>query len=417
MKNSFAQVARRVSESLQSAPSTMVVRNAVKLDAKGERPHSWLYSRDGKIRAVGTRDADLETALEECSDSLESVEMIDADGALMVPGFIDIHSHGGWGVSFDDGEDAIGIARAAHAVHGTTRQVLSLITNPLETMCSNLRQVKTATEAREDVLGSHLEGPFLALSRKGAHDPECLKAPQPEYVDELLEAADGSLRQITLAPELDGGFDAIRRLANAGVRPAIGHSDMDYDQARTAIDAGATILTHIFNAMNGLHHRAPGPIPAVLEDPRVSVEIINDGFHVQDPVVRLAAELFASRLMFVTDSMSATGCPDGAYKLGALDVVVKDGHARLVSNGAIAGSTLTLDVAFKRAVTVLGMSPVAAIRAATLNPAHALGLDRPNGITQAPLGLLSPGFAADIVLLASQSLDVQSVWCAGRKLA
>ena len=134
----------------------------------------------------------------------------DAAGRMMTPGYVDIHAHGSWGSSFDDGVQGIRLARAGHMMHGTTRQVLSLITNPLDVMCANLETVHGMMSARPDILGAHLEGPFLALSRKGAHDPECLKDPVPEYVDRLLQAAGGCLRQITIAPELPHGIDAIR---------------------------------------------------------------------------------------------------------------------------------------------------------------------------------------------------------------
>lgn len=149
-------------------------------------------------------------------------------------------------------------------------------------------------------------------------------------------------------------------------------------------------MTHMFNAMNGLHHREPGPIPAAVEDPRVTVELINDGFHVQDPMVRLGFGFAPHRIAFVTDAMAATDCPDGHYLLGALDVNVIDGHARLASNGAIAGSTLTLEKAVQRAVLELGFTPTDAVEAATLIPAKAFGFDRANPVTKQPLGLLAP---------------------------
>lgn len=299
-----------------------------------------------------------------------------AAGRMMTPGYVDIHAHGSWGSSFDDGVQGIRMARAGHMMHGTTRQVLSLITNPLDVMCANLQTVRGMMGARPDILGAHLEGPFLALSRKGAHDPECLKDPVPEYVDRLLHAANGCLRQITIAPELPHGIDAIRRFAAAGVVPAVGHCDADYATACRGFDAGAGIMTHMFNAMNGLHHREPGPIPAAVEDPRVTVELINDGFHVQDPMVRLGFGFAPHRIAFVTDAMAATDCPDGHYLLGALDVNVIDGHVRLASNGAIAGSTLTLEKAVQRAVLELGFTPTDAVEAATLIPAKAFGFDR-----------------------------------------
>ncbi|KFI65532.1 N-acetylglucosamine-6-phosphate deacetylase [Bifidobacterium cuniculi] len=333
------------------------------------------------------------------------------------PGYVDIHAHGGWGTSFDDGAEGIATARACHMVHGTTRQVLSLITNPLDVMERNLRTVRAQMDLRPDILGAHLEGPFLALARKGAHDPDCLVDPVPEAVERLLAAADGALRQITIAPELPHGMEAIRTFAAAGVAPAIGHCDAGYEQACEAIDAGVTIMTHMFNAMNGIHHREPGPIPAVTADPRVTPELINDGFHVQDPVVRMAWGFAPHRLAFVTDAMAATDCPDGHYLLGALDVNVEDGHARLVSNGAIAGSTLLLEGAVARAVLELGLAPDEAVEAATLTPARALGLDRPNAVTGAPLGLVAPGYAADLLLTDPATWKVEQVWCAGRAMA
>ena len=306
MDSNRMETVKRVTSAITGAPARIAIRGARKIDARGVREHFWLTSA----------------------------------------------------------------ARAGHAVHGTTRQVCSLITNPIDVMCENLRNVRAAMDRRPDVLGSHLEGPFLALARKGAHDPECLKDPVPELVEELLDAADGSLRQITIAPELPHGIDAIGRFAAAGVVPAVGHCDADYDMAKRGFDAGAGIITHMFNAMNGLHHREPGPIPAAVEDPRVTIEIINDGFHVQDPMVRLGFGFAPHRTAFVTDAMAATDCPDGPYKLGALDVNVVDGHARLVSNGAIAGSTLLLEVAVRRAVAVLGISPVDAGQDVRIRPSE-----------------------------------------------
>lgn len=212
-------------------------------------------------------------------------------------------------------------------------------------------------------------------------------------------------------PELPHGIDAIRRFAAAGVVPAVGHCDADYATACRGFDAGAGIMTHMFNAMNGLHHREPGPIPAAVEDPRVTVELINDGFHVQDPMVRLGFGFAPHRIAFVTDAMAATDCPDGHYLLGALDVNVIDGHARLASNGAIAGSTLTLEKAVQRAVLELGFTPTDAVEAATLIPAKAFGFDRANPVTKQPLGLLAPGYAADVLLINPAIWAVEHVWC------
>ena len=417
MTQSREQIVARVTDALKGDAGRVAVRGARKVDACGVQDHFWLTAVDGVIVATGTDDEAFESACRSIGlDPADETAIIDAAGQLITPGYVDIHAHGAWEHSFDDGPEGIDIARAGHAVHGTTRQVLSLITNPIDVICANLKNVRAKMDERPDVLGAHLEGPFLALARKGAHDPECLKDPVPELVDELLGAADGCIRQITIAPELPHGISAIKQFTKAGVVPAVGHCDADYETAKAGFDAGAGIMTHMFNAMNGLHHRKPGPIPAAVEDPRVTIELINDGFHVQDPMVKLGFEFAPHRTAFVTDAMAATDCPDGPYKLGALDVNVVDGHARLVSNGAIAGSTLLLEVAVQRAVNELGISPVDAVEAATLAPARAFGYDKPNAVTGAPLGLLAPGYAADLLLTDPSSWTVNQVWCAGRKL-
>ncbi|WP_407923157.1 N-acetylglucosamine-6-phosphate deacetylase [Bifidobacterium aemilianum] len=414
---SRAQTVAQVTGALEGRPGRFAITNARKVDAQGIEDDFWLISLGGRIEATGCGLAEFEATCRKLGmDPADGSLVRDAQGRVLTPGYIDIHSHGSWEYSFDDGPQAIDTARAGHAVHGTTRQVLSLITNPMNDICDNLRTVRSKMDTRPDILGAHLEGPFLALTRKGAHDPQCLRDPEPALVDQLLEAADGCIRQITIAPELPHGLSAIRQFADAGVVPAVGHSDAGYEIAQKAFNAGAGIMTHMFNAMNGLHHRKPGPIPAAVEDPRVVIELINDGFHVQDPMLKLGFDFAPHRVAFITDSMAATGCPDGAYKLGALDVDVEDGHARLVSNGAIAGSTLLLEVAIQRAVLELGIAPALAIEAATLTPAKAFGFDRPNPVTGVPLGLLAPGYAADILLTDPASWAVQDVWCAGRKL-
>lgn len=422
-KNTYAEAAQKIDDLFASRENrTYIIKNATRVDARGIVPNAWIVVVDGVIQQTGFRDTDLtsfisSSGLESKISSTKSIAVIDANRDFLTPGYMDVHAHGAWEHSFDDGIDGIRVARAYHLLHGTTRQVLSLITNPLDVMQENLRNVKQTMSNRPDILGSHLEGPFLALSRKGAHDPKCLVDPTPERVEGLLEAADGSLRQITLAPERQHGIEAIKRFVAAGVIPAVGHCDADYDLAREAFNNGATLMTHVFNAMNGIHHREPGPIPAALEDSRVTIELINDGFHVDNPVLRMIIGAARHRIAFVTDAMAATGCADGAYKLGALDVTVKDGHARLVSNGAIAGSTLILEVAVMRAVRELGVGLPEAIEAATLTPAKAFGFDKSNAVTGNPLGLVEKGYCADVLLLDAGDLAVKHVWCAGRAIS
>ncbi|MCI1901985.1 MAG: N-acetylglucosamine-6-phosphate deacetylase [Bifidobacteriaceae bacterium] len=422
--------ARQLASTLAAAPQSFAIKNARKIDAQGIIDHFWVVVAGDAIQACGTNDGEFEAACKAAGISAAADgagsgdgdlagrggEIIDAAGKILTPGYVDIHAHGAWGSSFDDGVDGIEMARAGHMQHGTTRQVLSLITNPLDVITKNLTTVCSLMGTRPDILGTHLEGPFLALERKGAHDPNCLLDPIPSVVDELLEAADGCLRQITIAPELPHGISAIRQFAAAGVVPAVGHCSADYETAKNGFDAGATIMTHMFNAMNSMHHRKPGPIPAAVQDPRVTIELINDGFHVQNPMLRMGFGFAPHRIAFITDAMAATECPDGHYLLGELDVNVVDGHARLVSNGAIAGSTLVLEKAVQRAVLTLGFSPVDAVEAATLTPARAFGFDRANAVTGAPLGLVSPGYAADILLSDASDWSVDNVWCAGRRV-
>lgn len=401
----------RINDAFLEEVVPFAVHGATIVDARGMTKNGWLVSDGRSIVETGCAETDFETACRLVH--VEQDHIVNANGMVMAPGYVDIHSHGAWGSSFDDGEKGITTARAGHMAHGTTRQVLSLITNPIDVICGNLKTVHDMMPDRPDILGAHLEGPFLAMPRKGAHDPNCLVDPTPDLVSRMLDAADGCLRQITIAPELPHGIDAIRRFFLAGVVPAVGHCDADYQTARKGFDAGAGIMTHMFNAMNGLHHRDPGPIPAAVEDPRVTIELINDGFHVQDPMVKLGFGLAPHRIAFVTDAMAATDCPDGHYLLGALDVDVRDGHARLASNGAIAGSTLLLEKAVSRAVLELGISPVDAVEAATLTPARAFGFDRRNDVTGFPIGLLAPGFAADVLLLDQETWTVRRVWCNG----
>lgn len=408
-----ATIAERIARSFAQPAEAFGIVNATCVDARGIVPDSWVISEDGVIVETGTTVAEFEQAT--ARHGIADACRIDAHGMLLTPGYVDIHAHGAWGNAFDDGADGIRIARAGHMVHGTTRQVCSLITNPLDVTTANLCNVRDAMRERPDILGAHLEGPFLSPLHKGAHDPACLCDPTPEHVETLLDAADGCLRQITIAPELPHAMRAIGMFANAGVVAAVGHTDADYMTAVRAFDAGARLMTHLFNAMPSLHHRKPGPIPAAAEDPRVAIELINDGFHVQDPVLRMALGFAPRRTVFVTDAMAATDCPDGAYKLGGLDVRVVGGHARLVSNGAIAGSTLLLEGAVQRAVLELGMAPADAVAAATLVPAQVFGFDRPNAVTDAPLGLICRGYAADVLLLDPADWAVRHVWCAGRR--
>jgi len=325
--------------------------------------------------------------------------------ATVVPGFVDVHAHGGGGASFDgDTADQAATAVRAHLQHGTTSMVASLVSADQATLLSSVERISDVVD--DGLLaGIHLEGPWLSPARAGAHDPELLADATPGEVDALLRAGRGHVRMVTLAPERPGGLDAIRRLSAAGVTSAIGHTDATYDQARAALDAGATVGTHLFNAMRGLHHREPGPVAALLEHPDAYVELVADGVHVHPAALRLAASAKPHQIVLITDAMAAAAAEDGNYRLGRLVVEVIDGVARLADGGAIAGSTLTMAAAVRFAVREVGLPIEDAVRAATATPAAMLRLDR--------VGALLPGYRADLVVL-DDNLEVSRVLQRGK---
>jgi N-acetylglucosamine-6-phosphate deacetylase len=332
-------------------------------------------------------------------------QVIDAAGRVLTPGFVDVHVHGGGGGDASNGAVDVPKVLAAHRAHGTTRSMLSLVSGPVDGLVSTLRELAPVVRRDPLLLGVHLEGPFLSPDNKGAHDPSALTTPSREAVAALLAAADGTLVQVTIAPELPGARDAIRSLVDAGVRVAVGHTTADLATAGAAFDAGASLLTHAFNAMPGLAHRAPGPIGAALERPEVTLELIADGLHVHPVVLAALFRMAPGRVALITDAMAAAGVGNGSYLLGSLEVEVRDGAARLAS-GSLAGSTLTLDAAI-RTVVAAGVPLQEAVRAATEVPARAIG--RPE------LGSLEVGSPADAVLL-SETLEVEAVWAAGHRL-
>ncbi|MDP5183489.1 N-acetylglucosamine-6-phosphate deacetylase [Blastococcus sp. BMG 814] len=372
---------------------TTLLRGGRAVDAAGRRDDTWLLLDGGTITAAGTGDAPA------------ADDVVELDGAWVTPGFVDLHVHGGGGQAAEDGADGIRGALEVHRSHGTTRSLVSLVTAPVERLEASLAAVADLAAADDRVLGAHLEGPFLSPERCGAHDPEHLVAPTPAVVDRLLAAARGTLRLVTVAPELPGALDAVTRLADAGVTVAVGHTAAGMALTEQAFGAGARVLTHAFNAMPGLGHRAPGPVGAALADPRVTLELVLDGHHVHPVVAGLLLAGAPGRVALVSDAMAAAGADDGRYRLGRSDVVVRDGVARIAGTGTLAGSTLTLDDALRRAVDVVGLDPVAAVTALTATPARALGLgDR--------LGLLAPGYAADAVVL-DEGWSVRQVWARG----
>ncbi|MGW0612707.1 N-acetylglucosamine-6-phosphate deacetylase [Streptomyces sp. NPDC002788] len=344
----------------------------------------------------------------------ENAQVIDVTGHYVVPGFVDLHNHGGGGASFTS-ESAEDILKGIHThrLHGTTTLVASTVTGDMDFLTRRAGLLSELAEQGE-IAGIHFEGPFISPCRKGAHSEALLRHPHPADVRKLIDAARGRAKMLTLATELPGGLDSVRLLAEHGVIAAIGHTDATYEQTVEAIDAGATVATHLFNAMPPLGHRSPGPITALLEDDRITVELINDGTHLHPAALQLAFHhAGARRVAFITDAMDAAGFGDGRYWLGPLEVEVADGMARLLADGTIAGSTLTLDRAFKRAVTVDGLSVEDAVTALSSTPARLLGMDD-------TIGSLEPGKFADLVLLDS-AYDLKGVmrrgaWVVGPQL-
>jgi N-acetylglucosamine-6-phosphate deacetylase len=386
--------------SQESGRHDLLIHSARKVDVDGEVADFWFTARDGLITQTGHGAA---------WRNEEASSVVDAEGRQLTPGFLDIHGHGGGGYSFEDAPDEIEAALAMHRAHGTTRSVLSLVANPLDEMCRSLGTVAELMKTDPLILGAHAEGPYLSPRKAGAHNPAFLRTPEVAEVERLIAAGGGSLRQITIAPELPSALEAIRYVTAAGVIAAVGHTAADHDQAQAAFDAGAGLLTHTFNAMNGIHHRAPGPVIAAFGRRDVSLELVLDGIHVHPAVAGLVFANAPGRVALITDAMAAAGAAEGEYRLGSLDVTVSHGKAVLRGTDQIAGSTLTQDHALRIAIQHAGVSPRDAVTALTATPAAVLG-------READLGRLAPGYAADAVLL-DDDWSARAVWAAGSRLA
>ena len=376
-------------------PSFRLLTGGRVVTPEGVLSPGWIRLAGNLIDAVGSGDAQEQPGL----------LVTDLRGRWVLPGFVDLHVHGGGGASFTEGtgDDA---RRAAdfHRGHGSTTIVASLVTAPLPGL--ETRAALLAGLVGEGVIaGIHLEGPFLSAARCGAQDPRHMIAPDVGAFERLYAAAAGHLRVITLAPELPGAADLIKAAARAGVIAAVGHTDATADITSAAVDAGATHATHLFNGMRPLHHREPGPAGALLDRDEVTCEVIADGVHLHDTAIRLAARAAGpGRLILITDAIAAAGMPDGSYRLGSMLVDVAGGVARLGAGGgpsarsgtgaakagAIAGSTVTMADVVRHAVAAgLPVTEVAA--AASTTPARVLGLGTRTGA-------LRPGLDADLVV-------------------
>jgi N-acetylglucosamine-6-phosphate deacetylase len=342
--------------------------------------NAWIQVVDEDIQAFGRRSEGMPA---------DGKRPEDLGDVTVVPGFVDIHTHGGGGSTYSttDPEEARKVA-AFHGKHGTTTTLASLVSAPLNVLVD---QTACLADLVADgvIAGVHLEGPFLSKARCGAHDPALLR---PPLKDDVAMVLGDVVRMVTIAPELENGLEAIRQVGDAGKVAALGHTDATYEQMVAGVDAGATVATHLFNGMRPFHHRDPGPVGAALNDQRLLLEVINDGMHLDPQVVRVAlAAAGVNRIALITDAMAAAGMPDGRYQLGGLAVDVTNGLVTLAEGThSIAGSTLTMDVAYRNAVTA-GVSLVDASRMASTTPAQHFGWY--------DVGSIETGKRADLVLL------------------
>lgn len=311
---------------------------------------------------------------------------------VLLPGFVDIHCHGGGGHYFSDLTD-VGIERAiqTHASHGTTSMLASLVTEPVENLLAQIKRLNPFIN-KSALRGIHLEGPYLSHTHCGAHDPALLRQPTIEELKQLIDASGNMIKMVTIAPELDGSLKAIEFLVNEGIIAALGHTGANSTIARDSLSAGATLITHFNNGMPKIGTR-DNINSVALSEKFVDLELILDGHHVNDADVASIVDVAKDRIIAVTDAMSAAGQPDGPYTIGKLGVTVKDSVARLDSNGALAGSTLTMDVAFLNLINKFGYSIPEAVAATSTKAAQKAGLH--------DVGSISVGKKADFVELSA----------------
>ena len=363
--------------------------------------------RNGKF-AFGNLVFDRTIQAEESKDSVEQEETLDAEGGYLIPGLIDVHTHAAVGADASDGDSA-GIARMAghFAKNGVTAFCPTTMTLPEEMLKKAIRSIRDCAlpEGSARIAGIHLEGPFVSREKCGAQNPDYIALPDPDMFKRLQDAAEGTIRLITIAPEAEGAEQFIRAVSGM-CTVSLGHTTADYDTAMRAFVAGASHVTHLFNAMPSLQHRAPGVIAAA-SDAMATVELIPDGLHVHPAVVRLTHRLFGQKLVLISDSLRCAGMPDGTYEFGGQLITLRDKKATLEGTDTLAGSCIHLMEGLRRAVS-FGIPLEAAVTAATETPAKAIGVfDR--------IGSIEQGKEADLVLL-DDALQVKAVFVGGRKV-
>ncbi|MFD1675765.1 N-acetylglucosamine-6-phosphate deacetylase [Alicyclobacillus fodiniaquatilis] len=378
-----------------SAMSTgsMVIRGARVVTPYGVIEDGWVKVENGVVSAVAQSAEALAVA----------DEVIDANGAWLVPGFIDIHVHGGNGADVMDGQaSSIRTIGQFHAKHGTTSWLPTTLTAPVDHLAKSIASVDTVRNEGylgATILGLHLEGPFIDMERRGAQNPDYVLEPNLDVMKRLANVAPGLIRKVTIAPERPDALRVIRWLSENGIISSMGHTNATMAEIQAGVEAGATHATHLFNGMRGLHHREGGAVGGCLLSDAVVCELIADGHHVQPEVMKLVVKTKGpGKVVLITDAMTAAGQPDGHYRLGGLDVTVTDGVALLTEGHNLAGSTLTMNNAVKTMVSRVGVDMLAAVQMASDTPARELGVsDRKGGI--------EVGKDADLVLL-DESLQV-----------
>ncbi len=376
-----------------------------------ELSDSVILTEDGRIIAIGHRD--------EVKIPTGAIDYI-AAGMIVAPGFVDVHIHGAGGHDVMEATPAaLDCITSTVARYGTTSILATTVTASVDETCRSLEGIAQYIRAHEkfeqdsagpvaEILGIHLEGPFISKSRRGVHPPDSIARPSVQILEKFRAAADGLIRMVTVAPEIPGALDLIQAAVSNGIVAAIGHTDANYDQTQAAIQAGARHTVHFYNAMRPFSHRDPGIIGAVLTEPDVTAEVIADGIHVAGPAIQvLLGTKGFDTVLLASDATAATGMPDGNFRLGNFEVVVKDGVCRN-AEGKLAGSTLTLDRAL-RYIVALGVPLADAVRMATILPARRVSLAGKKGI-------IALGADADLVVL-TPDLRVVGVMTRGAGLA
>lgn len=337
--------------------------------------------------------------VEHGADPSETSERFDG---IIAPGFVDLHLHGGAGHDFSDAnEQGARSICSLHLRHGSTSIAPTIVSSTSEATLEAIRTIQRVSRSPESTVRAiHLEGPYIARTKCGAHDPELLRNPDPPEVESWIRAAEPLPIRITIAPELPGAIDLITRFLSRRVSFSIGHTEADWETTLEGVARGASSFTHLFNAMSPIHHRRPGPVAAAFYSPDTTLELIADGDHVHTSMLHLTAQLAGHRTALVTDAMRATGRGDGTWKLGPVDVVVEAGIAR-TPGGSLAGSLLTMDRAVRNMVERAGVPLDDVLPMASSIPGAALG-------SAAPKGRIRPGDPADLVLI-SPELSIEKV--------